>query len=190
METQKAMSGSEKNSSISSGVENMRRSLPINKSSSTSNIPTTRRVFNTTLHLRKSAVIPESNNNIKGNGVRVSLGGGLMGSRENKGLKPSRIAVPGPRQHEPVGRKTQNGNTIKLQNEMKRKLEKSERDVMSTEKAFEVLGLNNNDGSDGLRETEEEDGDMGVSSGFESKMVRSSTFSKDFPDLSQSIEIS
>lgn len=188
METQKAMSGSEKNSS---GGENMRRSLPINKSSSTSNIPTTRRVFNTTLHLRKSAVIPESNNNNKGNGVRVSLGGGLMGSRENKGLKPSRIAVPGPRQHEPVGRKTQNGNTMKLQNEMKRKLEKSERDVMSTEKAFEVLGLNNkNDGSDDLRETEEEDGDMGVGSGFESKMVRSSTFSKDFPDLSQSIEIS
>lgn len=147
--------------------EPMRRSLPINKSSSTSNIPTTRRILNTTLHLRKTAqmVIPEKST---GDAPRLN-GSSLAGGREKVGLKPSRIA-----QKVPPPQRTQNGG------QPRRNLEKSERDLMNTEKAFEVLGLtgsnNCDDSFDGL--------------GFEAKMVRSSTFSKDCPDLSQSIEIS
>lgn len=139
--------------------DTMRRSLPINKSSSTSNIPTNRRIFNTTLHLRKTAemVIPERG-----------------AKRESQvGLKPSRIA-------QKVPLRVKNGQNDQL---VVRKLDKSERDLISTEKAFEVLGLNHSSSNNC-------DDSMDGGGGFEAKMVRSSTFSKDCPDLSQSIEIS
>lgn len=140
--------------------QEMRRSLPINKSSSASNIPTHRRIFNTTLHLRKTAhmAIPEKTQENANAGKK----------REGQvGLKPSRIAQKVPQL------RSNNGYEANGQG---RKGEKSERDLLATEKAFEVLGLDSHceDSMDG----------------FESKMVRSSTFSKDFPDLNQSIEIS
>lgn len=143
-------------------ADTMRRSLPINKSSSTSNIPTNRRIFNTTLHLRKTAemVIPER-----------------AAKRESQvGLKPSRIA-------QKVPLRVNNGQNDHQQGRLVRKLDKSERDLISTEKAFEVLGLNHSSSNNC-------DDSMDGGGGFEAKMVRSSTFSKDCPDLSQSIEIS
>lgn len=151
---------------VSNGQEGpMRRSLPINKSSSTSNIPTNRRIFNTTLHLRKTAqvAIPETASETKSNGLK---------KESQVGQKPSRIAQKVP----PIIRGKFTG-----QEQIKpfRKVEKSEQDLMSTEKAFEVLALAGNCGMHSME----------GSDGFESKMVRSSTFSKDCPDLSQSIEI-
>lgn len=146
---------------VATTKEEIRRSLPINKSSSTSNIPTHRRIFNTTLHLRKTAqmAIPEKAQETTNNGSSMGK------KRETQaGLKPSRIAQKVPQS------RSSNGHEV---NGVARKGEKSERDLLATEKAFEVLGLDSMDGS-----------------GFESKMVRSSTFSKDFPDLNLSIEIS
>lgn len=175
MESQR-VKGAKDDKSTAEFNEGMRRSLPINKSSSTSNIPTTRRIFNTTLHLRKSAVIPERPDRAT---TSVGSNGAMSGSREKResreGLKPSRIAqkvAVVPSRHHVV----KNGGGEEAD---RKSSEKSARDVMSTEKAFEVLRLNNCDDS-------VED----VMGGFDSKMVRSSTFSKDCPDLSQSIEIS
>ena len=154
--------------------ETTRRSLPINKSSSTSNIPTHRRIFNTTLHLRKTAEIPIPEKSVAQQGSNRSS----LPIRKVDGStgKPSRIAQKVNNvQSASQGKNTQGGT---------KKLEKAERDVMSTEKAFKVLQLAESGDMDDEGETALHDHD-----GFESKMVRSSTFSKDCPDLSQSIEI-
>lgn len=139
----------QKSVNYKAGPEDVRRSLPINKSSSASNIPTKHRIFATTLHLRKTAAISEQQP--KGNGIDSSK------RASNGGLKPSRIA-------QKVGVKNDRSRT---------NLEKSEKDLICTEKAFEGMRLEDKD----------------LVNGFESKMVRSSTFSKDCPDLSESIEI-
>lgn len=162
----------EKRHSDGTNGEDMKRGgLPINKSSSTSNIPTNRRIFNTTLHLRKTAhlVIPEKPTaGARTNNPMVVKGGVKLDGQPK--LKPSRIA-------QKIQPNARNGKELKQPPQPLKKLEKSERDLMVTEKAFEVLGINNC----------EESMDGG---GYEAKMVRSSTFSKDCPDLSLSIEIS
>lgn len=143
-------------------ITEMRRSLPINKSSSTSNIPTHRRIFNTTLHLRKTANVAIPEKPAKEVAVKA------VPANKREGLKPSRIA-----QKVPVTRKANGVSEV-----IPPRTEKSERDLLATEKAFEVLGLADTHCDDSLNGE------------YESKMVRSSTFSKEFPDLSQSIEIS
>lgn len=133
---------------INSNTADVRRSLPINKSSSTSNIPTNRRIFSTTLHLRKTADL-----------FAVEVG------QPRGRIQPKTAASTVSKLPQKV--QAANPKTIKESSNIKREKEKK-----SLEKAFEVL------------EIENDDPDL-----YESKLVRSSTFSKECSDLNLGIEI-